>query len=86
MDDDPLKFIEQRICSLSHHFLRRHCNIASSLHERKFQVLFGVTPKVAGQVWLRLHSKLLLSVRPKHILWGILFLKNTLLSMLIAQS
>lgn len=42
---------------------------------RRFKSFFGVTPTVCSLVWLRIKSNAPGS-HPKHLLWGLLFLKQ----------
>ena len=49
--------------------------VTSSIFERRFKGLFGVTTNVAGIVWTRRVTDIPKRIKPFHLLWSLLFLK-----------
>lgn len=47
-----------------------------STKARRFKSFFGVTPNVCAIVWRKIHSEAPIGFEPKHLLWGLNFLKQ----------
>ena len=49
---------------------------SKSVRERRFRGLFGVSPLVIVHLWTLLFPVIPKSAEPRHVLWGLLFLKS----------
>lgn len=47
-----------------------------STKTRRFKSYFGVTPHVCSIVWKKIRPEAPIDFQPKHLLWGLLFLKQ----------
>eukprot|EP00171_Calliarthron_tuberculosum_P006568 IDg6568t1 len=60
---------------LAHASLKRAPGLNQCTAERRFRALYGVSPRVCATVWNLITSDLPPHASPKHLLWGLLFLK-----------
>lgn len=57
-------------------YMKHTTNMSKKVGMRRFRCFFGITPSMCKIVWELLRERIPLGAEPKHLLWGLNFLKQ----------
>ena len=60
----------------SRNLIDPHNRMSRKALDRTYVSFFGVCPEVTGVIWALIKSKLTKKLKPKHLLWSLMFLKQ----------
>jgi hypothetical protein len=61
---------------LGNKMMKRHNKLASESEKRRFHATFGTGAEICSLLWAKIDfSTVPLGAKPKHLLWGLMFLK-----------
>lgn len=62
--------------SLGCQYMGHGCRLSKIVGFRRFKAFYGVTPSVCSLIWSLIKSDTNTEIKPKHLLWGLNFLKQ----------